>query len=139
MSSIPLQLPPITERAFRKVRLELVSARRGPDLAGDDMSRILVCLAALALVCLGPATVRAEDAPEASIPARWLQIAGVGPLDSRGQPPSPDVMGGKPPTINGTMPLTSTKPEGPEHGLSQWIVGTDPSCCGDLGDHNPLQ
>ncbi len=46
------------------------------------------------------------------------------------------VPGQPPPLVNVSAPLTSTAKPSP--GLSQWIVGTDPDCCGPIGNHTPL-
>lgn len=41
------------------------------------------------------------------------------------------------PTINISAPLTSS-PQ-PTRSLSQWIVGTEPDCCGPLSDKTPIK
>jgi len=99
----------------------------------------MVSLAALALVGVGPAALRAQDPLDPSIPREWLRIAGVTQDPRAGLPDPGTGTGGPMPTVNATVPLTSHKSDTPEHGLSQWMVGTDPSCCGHVGDHNPLQ
>jgi hypothetical protein len=57
---------------------------------------------------------------------------------AHGQSPGADYgRGAAMPTTNASVPLTSTD-KGPP-GLSQYIIGTDPDCCGELSDHTPLK
>ena len=53
--------------------------------------------------------------------------------DKIGYSPSP-ALAPTPTEVN--VPLSSTTKPAPA--LSQWIVGTDPDCCGPLGNHTPL-
>jgi hypothetical protein len=74
------------------------------------MSRNCLYLAVVALLCFAVENGRA-------------QMAG----------PVPGMIN---PDIDPSMPLTSAVKPAAE--LSSWIVGTDPDCCGALGDHTPL-
>ncbi len=76
------------------------------------MIRKYVWLGCLALVCLGLRSARAQTDPGGSLL------------------PAPS------PMLNASVPLTSTTKPAP--GLSQWIVGTDPDCCGPISDRTPL-
>src|SRR5437764_4233534 len=83
------------------------------------MIRMMVGLATLVLVGLVPTDVRAQD--------------------PRGMPLSVDGAIGPPAAVDASVPLGEHDACPPKHGLSQWITGTDPDCCGPLGDHNPMQ
>jgi hypothetical protein len=86
------------------------------------MKSKFVRLGALALLTLGLGTVHAQMPP-----------GGYG-----GEPGGPaPIMGGPAPIMNVSAPLTSSPRPAPS--LSQWIVGTEPDCCGPLGDRTPLE
>ncbi len=79
------------------------------------MIRKLVKLGAAALLCLGLGVARAQG------PGEYGNSGPAMPM----------------PMVNASVPLTH--PEGNQHGLSQWLVGTCADCCGPIDDHNPLQ
>jgi hypothetical protein len=86
------------------------------------MNRKMVSLGALAVVCLGLGVARAQP---------------PGTPDGGSLAPMPRAMTGSGPSpqFNATVPLTPA----PARSLSPWIVGTEPDCCGPLGDHTPLK
>jgi hypothetical protein len=61
----------------------------------------------------------------------------LGAARAQMEPGAPLVPGPSPALLNASVPLNSTPKPAP--GLSQWIVGTDPDCCGPLSDRTPLQ
>jgi len=61
----------------------------------------------------------------------------LGTVRAQTEPGAPLVPGPAPALLNASVPLTSTTKPAP--GLSQWIVGTDPDCCGPLSDQTPLR
>jgi hypothetical protein len=81
------------------------------------MKSPLHCLGALALVAL---------------------TAGVAPAQAPDYAPgSPAPMPGQ--VVNATVPVTSTPKPAADTGLSSWILGVDPDCCGPLSERNPLR
>jgi hypothetical protein len=79
------------------------------------MSRKKVAVGAVVLIVVGLASARAQ---------------GPGGYDSAASPP------GASPNGLTSEPISATTRPAPA--LSRWITGTDPSCCGPLGDQTPL-
>jgi hypothetical protein len=91
------------------------SGRRALLVRGDDMRRTILSLCSLAMLCLGVEAARGQE--------------------TKGAPAS-DPAAGLPAVSD---PLALTAGTKPQDGLSSYIIGTNPDCCGPLSDRMPMQ